>query len=92
MSEETGSVNKLGGIWMQLDAIIHRENINNIWENRGEYSKMAPRKKEKLKLRSKTVLLCHPHLYEFVLFRLIIHSFTYYTAKILKIYLGKCGR
>lgn len=66
MSEDTGSVTKLSGIWMQLDAILHRENRANIWEHR-DYSKMAPKKKEKLKLRSKALLMCHPHLYEFVL-------------------------
>lgn len=70
MSDDT-SVNKLSGIWMQIDAILHRENRTNIWENRGEYSKIAPKKKEKLKLRSKALLMCHPHLYEFVCFRLI---------------------
>lgn len=66
MSEDTGSVNKLSGIWMQLDAILHRENRTNIWDNR-DYSHNVPKKKEKLKLRSKALLMCHPHLYEFVL-------------------------
>ncbi len=68
MSEDnTGSVNKLSGIWMQIDAILHREKRTNVWENRAEYVKVAPKKKEKLKLRSKALLMCHPHLYEFVL-------------------------
>lgn len=67
MSEDAGSVNKLSGIWVHLDAMLHRQKRNNIWENRGEYSKVAPKKKEKLKLRSKALLMCHPHLYELVL-------------------------
>lgn len=66
MSEDAGSVNKLSGIWMQIDAILHRESRTNVWEHRGEYAKVAPKKKEKLKLRSKALLMCHPHLYEFV--------------------------
>lgn len=64
MSEDAGSVNKLSGVWMQLDAILHRENRANIWEQRDEYAKVAPKKKEKLKLRSKALLMCQPHLYE----------------------------
>ncbi|KAJ6649290.1 UPF0314 protein [Pseudolycoriella hygida] len=50
MAEDTGSVNKLSGIWMQLDAILHREKRNNIFENRGDYTKVVTKKKEKLKL------------------------------------------
>lgn len=68
MSEDTGSVNKLSGIWMQLDAILHRESRTNVWETRCDFSKIVPKKKEKLKLRSKALLMCHPHMYEFVWF------------------------
>lgn len=75
MSEDASSVNKLSGVWMQIDAILHRENRANIWDRR-DYSKAAPRKKEQLKLRSKDLFMCHPHLYELILDYLIIIVFS----------------
>lgn len=51
------------GVWMTLDIMLNNKR-NKIWDNKDDttYVNFNPKKRDRLKLRSKAVIMCRPSL------------------------------
>lgn len=64
--EDTDTATKINcGIWMTLDLMLNKESSTNVWDKNEPILKpLLTKKKDRLRLRSKALLLCQQSPYD----------------------------